>query len=200
MAALSPDTARFRSATDFPKDTQTLEREQADALYQEMRDCLIFTNRSRAQLVRRNTEHKDKTLELRDRITHFQGLIDQLQAQKQTQLQEKQTIIAQLASEMAQMGSQLDTLSEAFDAVGDPEAEAKDHWGYVSLPQRFMKLIRAVKVLMQWWHSKDDDSRLLRDQSHPAEVVDDLEDEQDKRDRPQLYTDQASINRSLLDR
>ncbi len=196
----SSTTARFRSATDFPKNAQTLEREQADALYQEMRDCLIFTNRSRAQLVRRNTEHKDKTLQLRDRITHFQSLIDQLQAQKQTQLQEKQDIIAQLASEMTQMGAQLDTLSEAFDAVGDPEAEARDHWGYVSFPQRFMKLIKAVKVLMQWWHSKDDDSPSLRDQSHPAELVDGSDSEQDKRDRPHLYTDQASVNRSLLDR
>lgn len=208
MASSASNTARFRSATEFPKSIQSLERERADDLYEEMRDCLIFTNRSRAQLIRRNAEHKDTTLQLRSRIKHFQSLIDQLQNQKQAQLQEKEVLITQLATEMAEMGSQLDTLSEAFDAVGDPEAMVQKHWGYVAFPSRFMRLIRAVKALIQWWKKNDDDHPALSDHSRndgspPALPDTDMGaevDEQDKRDRPQMYTDQASINRSLLDR
>ncbi|MEO1401939.1 MAG: hypothetical protein AAFV72_11915 [Cyanobacteria bacterium J06635_1] len=208
MASSAHNTARFRSATEFPKSIQSLERERADNLYEEMRDCLIFTNRSRAQLIRRNAEHKDTTLQLRSRIKHFQSLIDQLQNQKQAQLQEKEVLITQLATEMAEMGSQLDTLSEAFDAVGDPEVMVKQHWGYVSFPSRFMRLIKAVKALMQWWKRQDDDhtsldNNALNNGSPPAlssEGMGAEVDEQDKRDRPQMYTDQASINRSLLDR
>ncbi|MEO0456835.1 MAG: hypothetical protein AAF152_09660 [Cyanobacteria bacterium P01_A01_bin.114] len=208
MVSSASNTARFRSATEFPKSIQSLERERADDLYEEMRDCLIFTNRSRAQLIRRNTEHKDTTLKLRERIKHFQSLIDQLRNQKQAQLQEKEILITQLANEMAEMGSQLDTLSEAFDAVGDPESVVQQHWGYVSFPSRFMRLIKAVKTLMQWWKRQDDDNNSLSSNSRhdgippvlPSAKVTTEIDEQDKRERPQMYTDQASINRSLLDR
>jgi hypothetical protein len=53
---------RFRSATEFPKTIKPLDPSEAEQLYVEMRDCLIFTNRSRAQLLRRNEEHKRNTL------------------------------------------------------------------------------------------------------------------------------------------
>ncbi|MGB3295710.1 MAG: hypothetical protein WBB01_22225 [Phormidesmis sp.] len=199
MASSPSSTARFRSATDFPQSIQELERSQGEAIYEEMRDCLIFTNRSRAQLVRRNSEHKDKTLELRAKVGHFQELINQLQSQKQVQLQQKADLIDQLAAEMAEMHSQMGLLSEAFEAVGDPESEMQQHWGLISFPQRFMRLIKAVKSLMQWWHSQDDSQDRLAEGS-PVVITDaEAEDEQDRRDRPQLYSDQASINRSLLD-
>ncbi|MEO1123716.1 MAG: hypothetical protein AAFX95_06510 [Cyanobacteria bacterium J06639_16] len=163
-----------------------------------MRDCLIFTNRSRSQLIRRNTEHKETTLQLRERIKHFQGLIDQLQTQKQAQLQAKEALITQLATEMAEMGEQLDTLAEAFDAAGDLELTLQTHWGNVAFPGRFMRFLRAVRALIQWWKRKDDDSDSLSSGAQPTLPSADL-DEQDKRDRPQIYTDQASVNRSLLD-
>lgn len=196
MADSKSDTTRFRSATQFPTDIAGLEREQGNALYTEMRDCLIFTNRSRAQLIRRNTEHKATTLQLRERIQHFQTLIDQLQTQKQIQLQAKEALITQLAAEMTEMGEQLDTLADAFDAVGDPELIAQTHWGYGSLPGRFMRFLKAVRSLMQWWKRKDDESHAGAQAALPSAD----EDDQDRRDRPQLYTDQASVNRSLLDR
>lgn len=196
MASSASDTDRFRSATEFPKTIQGLAHQQADTLYAEMRDCLIFTNRSRAQLIRRNTEHKDTTLQLRERIRHFQSLIDQLQTQKQTQLQQKEVLIAQLASEMAEMGTQLDVLSDAFDAVGDPEAMVQTHWGYVAFPGRFLQLVKAVKAVILWWKQRDEDADRLSGEQQPVLPGD---SEADRRDRPQLYTDQASINRSLLD-
>lgn len=194
MTSLPSSTARFRSATEFPKSIDALEPQQVSVLYEEMRECLIFTNRSRAQLIRRNIEHKDTTLQLRDRINYFQSLIDQLQNQKQHQLQAKEALIAQLSEEMGQMGAQLDTLSAAFDAVGNIEAETQTSWGSLIFPRRFLNLLQAVKSLMQWWQQQDDD------RSHPAELTGDTIDEQDRRDRPHLYSDQASHNRSLLDR
>jgi hypothetical protein len=83
MADSKSSTARFRSATEFPKTTRTLEREKADALYEEMRDCLVFTNRSRAQLIRRNEEHKSKAGLLKEDVQRLQGKIQQLAAEKQ---------------------------------------------------------------------------------------------------------------------
>lgn len=189
-----PQTERFRSATEFPQQIQTLEREQAKALYAEMRDCLIFTNRSRAQLVRRNTEHKEKTLQLRGNINHLQSLINQLQMQKQAQLSEREAIIAQLAGEMQEMDAQLSVLSEAFDAVGDMESEAQTHWGRLVFPMRIMRLIQAVKALMTWY-KKDETPEITGAVIYPTRV-----DEQHKRDYPEQYTDQASVNRDLLDR
>jgi len=57
--------ARLRSATEFPKTIEKLSRSEANSLYEEMRACLIFTNRSRAQLLRRNEEHKQSALKLK---------------------------------------------------------------------------------------------------------------------------------------
>ena len=191
------NAARFRSVSDFPKSIDTLERTEADALYAEMRSCLDFTNRSRGQLLRRNTEHKDKALMLKSKIDTLQGLIDQLQVQKQNQLQESESIIAQLAIEMEDMSGQLNTLSQAFEAVGDLEDEAQPQWGRMLLPNRIMRLLAAVKSLMQWWRTQENSE--FEDRSSPAELVGNA-DAQDRLDHPERYTDQASINRSLLDR
>lgn len=191
------NTARFRSVSDFPKVIETLEREEADAMYVEMRACLEFTNRSRGQLIRRNAEHKEKTLALKSNVDTLQTLINQLQTQKESQLQEREYIIAQLAGEMKEMSGQLNTLSEAFEAVGDLENEAQPQWGRMLFPSRIMRLLSAVKSLMQWWRKQENSE--FEDKSHPAELVGGV-DEQDRLDHPERYTDQASINRSLLDR
>jgi hypothetical protein len=196
MTASSQNAARFRPATDFPKTVSTLAPEEVVGLYDEMRECLLFTNRSRGQLIRRNSEHKEKTIALRSCITTLQGLIDQLQSQKQSQLQENQAIIAQLASEMREMDGQLNTLSQAFDAVGDIESEAQNQWGRLLFPMRIMTLLKAVRSLMQWY--KKDDKPTLGPDATIVEVS--TVDEQHRRDYPEQYTDQASINRDLLDR
>jgi hypothetical protein len=54
---------------------------------------------------------------------------------------------------------------------------------------------------MQWWKSQDDGDQGEKTLNEsPVTIVHaEDDDEQDKRDRPQLYSDQASINRSLLD-
>jgi hypothetical protein len=54
MPSTKSNPERFRSATEFPRTLQGLESAEAEKLYLEMRDCLIFTNRSRSQLMRHN--------------------------------------------------------------------------------------------------------------------------------------------------
>ena len=202
MAGSQPSSDRFRSATEFPKSVQTLERSKADALYEEMRGCLIFTNRSRAQLIRRNEEHKTKTGLLKQDVQRLQGMIRQLAAEKQQIAQTKQDIIQALEAEMTTMASHLDELSVAFDDIADVETAEQTQWSFMALPRRFFRFLRAVKAVVLWWRSeRPDDSPSLPSASQsaalPGEAID---EDEDRRDRPQMYTDQASINRSLLDR
>lgn len=191
-------TDRFRSATEFPKTVQDLDSEQADALYREMRDCLIFTNRSRAQLVRRNEEHKAKAGLLKEDIHRLQGMIHQLANEKQLLAEEKQSIIQTLETEMMTMASHLDELSGAFDGMADIES-SQSPWSLVASPNRFFRFLNAVKAIVMWWRDERSEPLPAASQrtSLPSETVD---VEADRRDRPQMHQDQASINRSLLDR
>ena len=194
---------RFRSATDFPKNIQSLNRPEADALYAEMRDCLIFTNRSRAQLIRRNQEHKDKTGLLKGDVQRLQGMIQQLNTDKQRTLQEQQTIISALETEMTVMANRLDDLSVAFDGISDVETPEQTHWSLISMPARFFRFLQAVKAVVMWWRQDrpQDDATVLEDTSRTKlSLQEGPEADNDRREKPQMSSDQASINRSLLDR
>lgn len=193
-----PSTDRFRSATEFPKTVQNLDSEQADALYREMRDCLIFTNRSRAQLIRRNEEYKTKTSLLKEDVQRLHGMIQQLAGEKQQITQQNQEIIQALQTEMQTMTSHLDELSTAFEVVADAEA-SQSPWSLVASPNRFFRFLNAVKAIVMWWRDERSAPLPVASQttSLPGETVD---VEEDRRERPQMYQDQASINRSLLDR
>ncbi|HEY9878104.1 MAG TPA: hypothetical protein V6D29_06590, partial [Leptolyngbyaceae cyanobacterium] len=144
---------RFRSATEFPKTIQSLERPEADALYEEMRDCLIFTNRSRAQLIRRNQEYKGKTGLLKEDVQRLQGMLHNLATEKQQTLQEKERMISALEAEMTTMASHLDELSVAFDAIADVETAEQTQWSFIALPNRFFRFVRAVRTVVAWWRS-----------------------------------------------
>lgn len=206
------DTARFRSATDFPKGIEDLETEAANQLYAEMRDCLIFTNRSRAQLIRRNEEHKNKAIALRSNVDRLQSMIERLKQDKQALARDQQAIIAELEEEMIGMSQHLDQLSDAFSPIegwADPDT---GQFQFMAIPQRLFTFLRTVKNIVLAW--RGDDGRgssqpraiapsrggpSLSDGAHGNALTAD-EEEQDRRDRPQMYEDQASINRSLLDR
>lgn len=201
MAKPDSPSDRFRSATDFPKTIQVLERTEADALYEELRDCLIFTNRSRAQLVRRNQEYKEKTGLLKEDVQRLQGMIHQLSAEKQQTVQEQQRIIGALEAEMTTMASHLDELSIAFDGIADADTAEQTQWSFIALPQRFFRFLKAVRVVVTWWRTdRPEDLPPLSVSPQPSLGPSDEEDEDDRQDRPQMYTDPASVNRSLLDR
>ena len=96
------------------------------------------------------------------------------------------------------MSTQLGVLSDAFNEVGDVETDVQTHWGQLIVPTRFIKLLRAVKSVMLWWNQRDGQS--LPEDSDAIEIVHESAPEAAKREQPQMYSDQASTGRSLLDR
>jgi len=194
-------SARFRSATEFPKAVDSLDREKVDALYQEMRECLIFTNRSRAQLIRRNEEYKTKTGLLKEDIQRLQTMVHQLATDKQQIAQSNQRVIQELESEMQKMASHLDELSFAFDGMPDIDNAAQSQWSFVSMPNRFFRFLQAVRSIVMWWREdRPESSPPLPAPVQPTLASgEEVNIDDDRRERPQMYSDQASINRSLLD-
>ncbi|MEB3295096.1 MAG: hypothetical protein VKJ24_18215 [Synechococcales bacterium] len=189
MASQNSSTARFRPATEFPKTIASLNPEQAEQLYGEMRDCLIFTNRSRAQLMRRNGEHKTTIVQLRSDLGSLQSSINQLNLAEQERLAEKQQIITALSQQLGTMTDRLDQLSLAFDDVASIESPM----GVMSLPNRFTKFWQALKALIIWWREEQDDGTTIVPLPSRAEL------EADRAENPQMYTDPASVQRSLRD-
>lgn len=194
MAPSDQNTARFRSATEFPKTTEQLARTEADALYEEMRDCLIFTNRSRAQLIRRNEEHKQKALALRSNVERLQTTIQQLSQEKQQLATKDRLIVTELEAEIRSMSLHLEQLSVAFDAIPDIEDVQQSHWGMLAFPHRLLSFLRAVKAVVTWWRQDHAGAEASATPQLPGSS--DLSEE-DRRNNPQMYTDAASINRSL---
>ena len=68
----------------------------------------------------------------------------------------------------------------------------------MSLPRRFFEFVKAVRAVVLWWRDERGEEEALKptstEQLSPAKI------EEDRRERPQMYDDQASIGRSLLDR
>jgi len=181
---------RFRSATDFPTTIAHLSPSEAEKLYIEMRDCLVFTNRSRAQLVRRNEEHKQKTLTLRTDVIRLQDKINQLNIEKQNITQGQQNTISELEKELRSMTGHLDQLAKAFEDVEDVHSAM----GVMAIPSRFARFWQALRALIVWWRDEygEEPSQSLQSSTQPSQ--------QDRNDNPQMYSNPASNQRSLLDR
>lgn len=186
-------SARFRSAAEFPKSIEQLSHSEVEHLYSEMRDCLIFTNRSRAQLMRRNEEHKQTTLQVRAEVEQLQQLIQQLAVEKQQLTVNNQQIVTELTQQIETMSGQLDQLVEAFDGIADVESPM----GFMAQPSRFFRFLRALKAIVLFW--KDETG--LEEQPQPTRSprLSPQQLEADRRENPRMYQDPASINRSLLD-
>jgi hypothetical protein len=195
MATPQPPSARFRSATEFPKTIERLNPPEAEQLYIEMRDCLIFTNRSRAQLVRRNEEHKQSTLQLKSDVEQLQHLIQRLNLEKQQSVANNQQTVSELTDQITSMASHLDQLTEAFDAIADIENPT----GFIAQPSRFFRFIRALKAIVLFWREGQDDQSSSSALPGSGPLPSGYGTDADRRSNPQMYQDQASINRSLLD-
>jgi hypothetical protein len=193
MSGSDRSAARFRSATEFPKTVEHLSASESDQLYVEMRECLIFTNRSRSQLLRRNEEHKQTTLSLKADVVRLQGLIHQLNSEKQELVQGRQGAIVELEHELKTMTAHLDQLSKAFEEVEDVNGAM----GVLAIPGRFTKFWQALKALILWWREEYGEEA-----APPAKVLPSSPqqvNEDDRRENPQMYTDPASVQRSLRD-
>ncbi|MBW4635934.1 MAG: hypothetical protein KME30_29855 [Iphinoe sp. HA4291-MV1] len=199
MTTPEQSSSRFRSATEFPKTIDSFSPSEANNLYVEMRECLIFTNRSRSQLIRRNEEHK---LRLKVDVERLQVIINQLKLDKEQLAESNRQIVTDLECEIKLMAGHLEQLSVAFDSVSDIENPNQAQWSYLAFPNRFFKFLRAIKAIVLWWREEKGEGAELTQvtdisQSHlPGEVNVDEE----RRERPQMYTDSASQGRSLLDR
>ncbi|HEY9895561.1 MAG TPA: hypothetical protein V6D34_09145 [Candidatus Sericytochromatia bacterium] len=192
MATSKHPTERFRSATDFPKTVEHLSASDVSQLYVEMRDCLIFTNRSRSQLVRRNEEHKQTVVTLRSDVARLQQLINQVAQDKQVLAQNKQDVITALEQELGTMSSHLDQISRAFKDVEDINGPM----GAMAFPVRFNRFWRALRALVIWWREENDegmDSGALPPASSPSL------NQEDRQEKPQMHSDPASVQRSLRD-
>lgn len=201
-SAKTQSNTRFRSATDFPKTVNTLNRSDLDAVYGEMRECLIFTNRSRAQLIRWNDQHKQDKLQLKETVNRLQGMIHTLTAERQSLTHEHQQIVSELELEISSMAIHLDRLSDAFEPFADLEDSEQSRWSFMALPGRFFKFLSAVKSIVLWWRDEQDthDVAQMSGASPPALFPNVEPTDDDQRDRPQMYSDPASVNRSLLDK
>ncbi|QZZ20494.1 hypothetical protein J5X98_25215 [Leptothermofonsia sichuanensis E412] len=188
-------TARFRSATEFPRTVVHLSASEANQLYVEMRDCLIFTNRSRSQLIRRNQEHKQTALALKADVARLQQLINQTQADKQVLVQNQQQVIAELERELRTMTTHLDQLSRAFEDV----EEVHNAMGVMAIPGRFANFWRALRALILWWRDEYSEVTTIPPETLPASSQISPGEETDRQENPQMYTDPASIQRSLRD-
>ncbi|MCU0524879.1 MAG: hypothetical protein MUF72_08655 [Elainella sp. Prado103] len=191
----SSSSARFRSAAEFPKTIDQLSRSEAEHLYAEMRDCLIFTNRSRAQLIRRNEEHKQATLQVRTEVAQLQQLIQQLDLEKQQLTTHNQQVVSELTQQIVTMSGQLDQLVEAFDGIADVESPT----GFMAQPSRFFKFIKALKAIVLFWKDESGTDNLPLPPQRAARPLNLQERDADRRENPRMHQDQASINRSLLD-
>ncbi|MBD2364743.1 hypothetical protein H6G36_26825 [Anabaena minutissima FACHB-250] len=202
MTGQNQSSARFRSATEFPKTIESISNADADKLYKEMRDCLIFTNRSRSQLLRRNEEHKQSALRIKTDVERLQVLINQLKLEKEQLASGNRQIVTDLEHEIGSMAGYLDQLSAAFDSVADVDNPDKAYWGVLSFPGRFLKFLNAIKAIVMWWRDdREEDSKSLTvtnvSQTYlPGTVATDEE----RIEKPQMHSDQASQGRSLLDK
>ena len=93
--------------------------------------------------------------------------------------------------------TQTKDVSDAFEPLKDIDTQEQTQWSFMALPNRFFQFWRAVRSIVLWWKDEQD---LPETQETPLLIGEPEDIEQDKRDRPQMYSDQASINRSLLDR
>ncbi|GAB4235858.1 MAG: hypothetical protein Kow00121_63300 [Elainellaceae cyanobacterium] len=204
MTTSDKTAARFRSATEFPKQIENLNAAEIVALYGEMRECLIFTNRSRAQLIRRNEEHKQSALQLKTDVERLQTYIHQLKLEKEEQAGDNRRIISALEQELGSMAGHLDKLSDAFDTVSDLDNPQQSQWGFLATPGRFFSFLRAIKAIVLWWREERDDGNSVTSGTSSPQLPGDspanLDLEDDRRMNPQMYTDSASQGRSLLDR
>ncbi len=195
MATSDKLPTRFRSATEFPKTIESLNTPDAKKLYEEMRECLIFTNRSRSQLVRRNEEHKQTILKVKTDFDRLQLMINQLTKDKEALAEGNREVVKGLELQIGAMSGHLDKLSSAFDSVSDIESSDQGQWAYLAFPHRFFSLVKAIKTIVLWWREeKDDEPKTINKDFSQLHLYG--RDGSEQEDKPQMGTDIASQQRS----
>jgi hypothetical protein len=131
-------------------------------------------------------------------------MISQLKGEKEQLAADNRQIVAALEREIGSMAGHSDQLSAAFDSVADVDNPDKAYWGVLSVPGKFLKFLNAIKAIVMWWRDdqeEDTKSLIVTNVSQtylPGKVEVDTDEE--RIEKPQMYTDQASQGRSLLDK
>ncbi|WP_421658378.1 hypothetical protein [Leptothermofonsia sp. ETS-13] len=148
----------YRSVSEFPLHIQTLNREQLEAAYHELRSEYRSLSISRGQLVRRQTEAKKDLLTLRQNLQQSKSSLEKLNQEKQ-QLQKLLVHNVEVRKQLETWGSNLETqvnhLTHQINAtnklLGEFEAvyeEVKSDSGLLSIGRRFLLLIQAAHRLL----------------------------------------------------
>lgn len=180
MSSSDQPIARFRPATDFPKTITDLDRSAADALYVEMRECLVFTNRSRGQLNRHNSDYRQNILKLKQHVETLETLSNRLTQDKQ-RLATQTSLLPELEQEIETMKTYMNQLSEAFGDV----AELRDSTHTQMMPGRIWKFFQAVKAIVLWWREENSPPVIL-----PALTEEEIDE------KPQMIDERRSITKS----
>ena len=180
----------YRGVSEFPLHIHSLNRDELEATYQDIRQEYKRLSISRSQLVRRQTEAKTKVRTLKHSLSTVSSALDNLGQDKETlqktlahsvNLQNSiRTERDQLSGSVRELKQQLNATTSLLDEFETVYEEVKDVRGIGG----FWRLLQAAKKLLT-----TDISQLMM---RRAEVVTDEENEF-------LKEDQASINRSLLD-
>ncbi len=183
----------------LPPPFRQVAMEQIEPLYQQMRDAIIAQRYRKIQL--ENQELRAQLAQWQEEKGQLQELLSRSALEKvQSTDQERQTIL-ELQEESAIMGSRLDELVEAFEQVDNGSG---GQWNFMAMaaPYKLIRFREALKGIVDWWQSDDDELPPSSQSTSlpPTPPTSPRQIEQDRRDRPQLHDDPASMGRSLLDR
>ena len=187
------DFKEYRSVSEFPLHTADLPREELESAYHDLRGTYKNLNQSRAQLVRRQQETKEKVAAISTSLKHLNQTLAKVQQEK-LQLQQAlshsfeqrrqlETWGEELTQEVKDLTEQVDATAQLLGEFEGVYEEVSQSTNVLSLGQRFWRLIQAARRLLT-----TDISTLKT----PPRVI----------EEPDPITSESprDINRSLLDR
>jgi chromosome segregation ATPase len=148
----------YRSVTEFPLHVEKLNRDDLEAVYQELRNSYRSLVLSRGQLVRRQTEAKAKLSDINQSFKQLSATFEKVQHEK-VQLQKALSHSVEVQKQLEGWGNdlakQVIDLNRQMDAttqlLGEFEAvyeEVQEDKGILTLFQRLQRLLKAAHKLL----------------------------------------------------
>ncbi len=172
-----PEFKEYRSVSEFPAKAENLSYEELIANYYDLRDTYISLTRSRGQLVRRQTEAKQKIVVLNQEIQETTQQLEILEKEKQAvegilerrnfELQQKDIQKQELQQELNTITTDIISLKEERQAITNMIHNLKNTYdevqgtnGILGTLERLQKIMRSVRVFFT-----TDISELIRQQN-----------------------------------
>lgn len=152
------DFKEYRSVTEFPRHTEKLSREELEAAYQDLRSTYRNLGISRGQLVRRQTEAKERIMGMNRDLQHLKQTLQKVEEEK-LRLQDSLVHSVELRKQLQSWGDELATevdeltakmaattrLFEEFEAVYE---EVSQDNNVLSFWERLRRLLAAAQRLL----------------------------------------------------